>query len=400
MKFYVLERTDKQLLQKIPYSLFGFLILYWFGISISIPVIISLIVLFLSLFVLFTYLFNSMISSALENAFLDINLTELRDKIIAIFERRLSFLDDRKDIERKLVAFYAIGGLSLTALMVLMVYMFSKNYKFNGNLTLLLAVSVVLYIFYDVVKYNLSYEYTGKDSKSPFLEDIAEKYFIENSLRKLPGSKSFYSIFMTFLARVLGTITFFEIPPIKFDVLLVYANENIRKFIKELTVDENTQTYGKNNKREIVLKYANGLKPSEFFEDKLFKPPRITVLSEKSPIENFPYLFDSEYNLGDKNKNCGKWIMYTLKEGINGRVVGYVIIQAFKGLKIKRKFRNINRHPIKFEGKAETVYMFIFIGRRGEIEYFKNEVALRTAKFDPSLIDVEPDSTRYFTTHL
>jgi hypothetical protein len=276
--------------------------------------------------------------------------------------------------------------------------MFFSNYKFNENLTLLLAVSVVLYIFYDVTKYNLSYEFTGKESKSPFLEDIAEKYFIENSLRKLPGSKSFYSIFMTFLSRILGTITFFEMPPVKFDILLVYANENVRKFIKELTVNE--KTYGKNNKREIVLKYANGLKPSEFFEDKLFKPLRITVLSEKGPIENFPYLFDPEYTLKDKNKNCSKWIMYALKEGVNGRVVGYVIIHAFKGLKIKRRFRNINRHPIKLEGKAEIIYMFIFIGRRGEIEYFKNEVALRTVKFDPSLIDIEPEnSTRYFITH-
>lgn len=78
------------------------------------------------------------------------------------------------------------------------------------------------------------------------------------------------------------------------------------------------------------------------------------------------------------------------------KILGYMFIHIFKGAHLKRKLTNIPTRPIKIEGDLRTIYFFIFLGSRGEINYLKREIELQAPKFDPSILDLEIEENLSF----
>ena len=115
-------------------------------------------------------------------------------------------------------------------------------------------------------------------------------------------------------------------------------------------------------------------------------------MHEKSPKENFPYLFDPNYSYSEKDKK--KWTALTLNKKDDGRekVLGYVFIHLFRGIFVKRiikKKKRGRRSPIKEETKPQEVLFFIFIGNRSYMEYLKTRIQLISVIYPRSLIVTE-----------
>ncbi len=389
LKPYFLENLDKQILNKIPYCFVSSFVLFsLYTTQIQHFLQNWLLILLVGSFflsVIGTAVFNYSISKSLENFFIYLDIKSFREKLISIYEGKTSFFDDIGPLSWLETGSFLLSGIALSVFLIVFFLALLSYLMLNHTIVTLLAFLASLYIFYqDILGANLINNSYQKEDRNPFLTDIMEKYVVSNFLEKLPGKRSLYEITMKLASRFLGTPIKVNIPNLAFSTLLVYKNRNIDDLLKKY-IHEKT-------KNQIYLKHLDGLNPSVIFQIKTQNPSgieRISLLKERSALENFPYLFDPSYEYNENDSR--KWSMFAIVEKSNKseKILGYVFVHIFKGAHLKRKLKKISTRPIKIEGELRTIYFFIFLGSRGEINYLKREIELRAPKFDLSVLDLE-----------
>lgn len=381
VKYYIFEGLDKQILRRIPYFLLSSLIFYPFNIGrfVSYPLLFC----FLIIVLISTSLFNRYINKNLESLLTNVDFKKFTEKMSMIVEDRNSLLEDIKKSENWWIIIIAIvSGLSFFSLFTSAFLILFTYFKISKDIIAVAIIFVTIYLYQDIAKSGLFEESKTSETKFPFLLDLLEMYTINNSLRYLPAKRVLPQPLILLLSRIMAPLTYLSLPKFSFDMLFVYKTPEVVELIRSLAK--------KDNNSHISLKHEGGQSADGFFtEVKRENGEKITVLNEKSPKENFPYLFNPSYSYSENGGK--KWIAFRMLErGLkNEKTVGYIFIHLFRGVFTKRRVKNIARQPVKLESKAKPVLLFIFIGERSYIQYIKTEIEIVSTKFPLEIIDME-----------
>ena len=378
MRYYFTEKLDKQILKRVPYCA-SIAILMKIA-SISIPI--NLALLTFTVFLFSTFLFNQEITKKIQSQLFNENLREFRKKFKNICEGKSSIIDDISDIKKNPWLVYGIvSGLSLTFLLTcVFLYILGNMYiskEFEAGVLILMLICIV----YDIETSSLL-EYNEEKDKIPLIKDVVSKYIVGNSTKYISPKV------LLFLSRIAGPIGSPNVSKIKFEILLLYQNEDIDNYIKNLIIIDKD----KNRKNDfITLEHKEGLE--DIFALYQKKPERISMLIERSPKDMFPYLLDPNYSFEDENKKGFKggfkyWTCFSIKEN-DQKIAGYLFIHVFRGAFIKRKIKTSGKLSSKISERH--VYLFILLGKKEVVEYLKNEMEILSPKFDLSWLNVEID---------
>ncbi|MDW7726821.1 MAG: hypothetical protein SCH70_06845 [Candidatus Methanoperedens sp.] len=393
LNYYILEKLDKQIINKIPYCLFFSLVIYIerpFIETIKLKFInlllylkfpqlgiIDILLLSLIIFIISTYTFNWYINRGIENSFYSIDFRNFRNKMSQIFEGKSSILEDINNSENYIMFFLAIlSGFFLTVLLVISFLILLNLYPIKKELIIVGIVFVSMYLFQDAIKSTASGDFKEEmDDKSPLLTDMMERYAISNSLEQIHGK--ILQHLLPIFSRILGPIVHLSIPKFSFNKVMIYKNPDVVKLFKDL-LDDNK------------IKYIEGYPLEKFFNEE--KGEQLIKLIEKSPKETYPYILDPNYSYNDNEQRKKKWIAFKIiNEGTN-EASGYIFIHLFKGFFMKRKLKN-GTPVIKKEGVNKGVYLITFIGNRNFIEYLKYQIETISIKVPLEIINIEHEDS-------
>jgi len=349
---FVFDSLDKQIIKRVPYALLISLIIYQlFNVKTS---LLPLSTISLAIFITSTAIFNSKINKALEGLLIDVeDFKKLVEKLSKIFEGETSLLDDINASENwRIILLGVLSGIFFTLLLTTAFIMIFDYFAMGKELVIPIIIILIVYVYQDMAETNILKEYQTKETEIPFLQDIIETYLIHNSLKSFP-TKSLTTVTLKLASRTIGPLCYLSAQKLHSDVILVYNNPEIKSLLKGLTRED----------RDIYLKHAAGQSMENFFTRE--ECEKITVLQEKSPKENFPYLFDPNYTYSEKDKK--KWIALSLnkKKRRKESVLGYMFIHLFRGIFLKRIIKgHRKRRLVKEKVKPQEALLFILIGKR------------------------------------
>jgi len=418
MKYYILDDLDKQIVRKIPYCLETSLIfiiianmefldyfftqlksLIYLHVYRTLPDIFEYIPRFSSfnwlwiiffIFVFSTTLFNLRVNKSIRNILFDAKFNKFTEKMAMIFEGEDSLVDDIKLSGNAVLLLLGItSGLSFFLLATFIFLLILNSIVINMNYIHIITILVSIYIYQNMAKSDLFNELMDSETKNPFLSDVFKTYFVDNSLKSISTksslSTSIIQPLILILSIIIAPLTHISIPKFSFDTLIVYKNAELSNLIK-------TYASTTNNDKHIYMEHEGGLSLNAFLTET--NGENITVLNEKSPKDAFPYLLDSKYKFIDSKQK--KWIAFRLlrKNQNDTKTTGYIFINLFKGIQVKKKLRiNNNRKPYRTETKPNQIFFFIFIGERSDIQYTKTNIELNSVKFPLELMGMELDIT-------
>jgi len=372
---YIFDHLDKQIIKRVPYSLSISLIIYLLLDPESILLLLAF--LLFALFIFSTAVFNWYINKSLERALVNIDFKRFVEKISNIFEGKASLIDDIKASEDwKIVSAGVLSGASFVLLLTTIFLMFIDHFALAKELVVPIIIVLLIYLYQDIAETDWLIEYQTKESETPFLKDIIEMYMVTNSLKSFP-MKSLTKALLRFASRIFGPLCYLAVPNIHSDMVIVYKNREVVSLIKELTKEHH----------RLFLKHEEGQSIETFFTEG--KCEKITVLRERSPKENFPYLFDPVYEYSIKNQK--KWTVLSLVEQEKGgeKVHGYVFIHMFKGVYLKTKVKKKGRRLLQQEAQPKEVLFFILVGERKYVHYLKAKIEVISTKYPLNFIDME-----------
>ena len=372
---YVFDRLDKQIIKRVPYCLLISLIIYMLLDVRSF--VLPLLILSLIIFMTSTTLFNRHINKALEQLLIDVNFKSFIGKMSNIFEGGNSLLDDIKASENwKMITLGASSGIFFLLLLTSTCLMILNYLKIGMELVFPIMIILVVYLYQDIAETDLLKEYQTKEPEIPFLQDIVEMYMVNNSLKSI-RIKSLSKAILRFGSRIFGPLCYLTVPKLHSDMLIVYKNPEIVSFIKDLAKKDD----------KVYMKHEGGQSIDNFFTEGQCE--KISMLHERSPKENFPYLFNPDYSYSEKDQK--RWIALSLneKESKKEKVLGYMFIHLFRGISIKRKIKAGKRRPIEPEIKPKEALLFVLIGERNYMEYLKARLEVISTKYPLDLISME-----------
>ncbi len=369
LKFLILEKTDKQILNKMPYYLL-FSVIYYIYFQPHSFFSLSVYSLFL-IFLITTVLFNYSLNKEFEDSFISLDIKSTRKLITEIYSKRRSVLDDINIYSNaSLVTLGLISGVSLTLIMTFTFSNIFKALNLRDEMILSLLPFILLYVIYDFMKMEYFEESGSKDS---FLQDLMDLYFVKNTVTKI-SKPSVVNVFFKFLYRTITPITMVSYPKLKFDILFVYWTPKIFEFLERLM----------NKEENLFISYEDGVEFTIFKTGGINNPrcEKISALIEKSPVEVFPYLYDPDYSGKDTKI---KWSLFSVFKKDDGKIKkrGYFFIHCFKVFKRKRNIKKSFREYLPISTEA---IMFILFGERSTIEFIKNEIELISVKVPQDIL--------------
>ena len=377
VKYYIFEGLDKQILRRIPYFLLFSLIFYPFNIGrfVSYPLLFC----FLIIVLISTSLFNWYVNRNLESLLTNVDFKNFTKKMSMIVEDRNSLLEDIKKSENWWIIIIAIvSGLSFFSLFTSAFLILFTDFKISKDIIAVAIIFVTIYLYQDIAKSGLFEGSKASETKFPFLLDLLEMY-INNSFRHLPAKRVLPQPLILLLSRIVAPLTYLSLPKFSFDMLFVYKTPEVVELIRSLAKRDNYS--------HISLKHEGGQSADGFFtEVRRENGEKITVLNEKSPKENFPYLFNPSYSYSENGGK--KWIAFRVLEE-NEKTVGYIFIHLFRGVFVKKRVKNTARQLFKLESKAKPVLLFIFIGERSYTQYIKTEIEVISTKIPREIMEYE-----------
>lgn len=203
--------------------------------------------------------------------------------------------------------------------------------------------------------------------------DIFKKYAVKNSLKRIKRSSE---IAMNIAGRILGPLVHLDLPKYTTDSLMVYGSNDLLEILDDLS---------KNEDSDLSLEWEAGQTADNFKIWDGAEP--ISVLSEKSPSELFPYLLEPDYKFSAGSRK--KWIAYSISsgQGKEKETVGHIFIHRFKGVFVKRRVRPSG--VIRPENRNKDILLFTLIGQRSYIEYVKTKLELKSTKVPPEALNYE-----------
>ncbi|MBE3128516.1 MAG: hypothetical protein IMZ60_02430 [Actinobacteria bacterium] len=271
-------------------------------------------------------------NKSIENVLDYADFNKFMSKFTEIYDGKSSLTKDISD-PSKLYRIFILAITSGFSLLMFNLAVFSYifyYFKFDITIQLILLAVLTFYIFQDMLKLDF-YEKDDDDSNdSEFMKDMLEKYTITNAIGRLPFNRLLsYTLF--FLVRIVAPVATINVPKIYCNVFLYYRYPGLTDLI------------------EGLLKKEEGVGFEPFEDHKGFtikqvlennEPEHITSTLNKTPKQNFPYIYDPEYY--NKNSEAHKYqkkfcVLKVIKKAKDKKkTVGYLFVHLFKGVKINR----------------------------------------------------------------
>lgn len=360
--YCIAESIDKRLIYRIPYLLLVAIILAPLACKASLPHKLLIMVLaFVILFITTLYL-STQLKSLFERKFFE-NVNELLSffdlkKARDIIEKEHSFLDEISIQSKKIVFLGFLNSISSFVFLVMVFEVAVERYYEYTILTIILAISG-LFILRDLLKSDIE-EINVDESELP-IKSILEKYFVQNSLKKLFGTRTVSNIVFKIIYRLFTPMIFVELPKIESKQFLVHITENLTEFLKSLMSDNAKED-------KLVLRHINGTPLTQLF-----------VLNERNncakieeDLENkcfedlFSYMFDSK----NKHKRRG-WSIVAIYR--NTQIVGLMFVQCFKVVK----------RCAKDDYTPSTALHILIIGSKDVVEFLSLAISMKSVNVKP-----------------
>jgi hypothetical protein len=330
----------------------------------------------LVVFLVSTTLFNRRIEHMLEGMLTDVKFGQFVKKMSNIFEGKNSLLDDLKASENtETIALGASSGLFFFLAVGSAFAFVLSQFNIGIGIIISLLVFLILYLYRDLSETDLLKEYQSEEKMQPFMYDLLETYTVNNSLKSF-GERSPSKVFLRFGSRIIGPLCYVTLPKLGYDSSLVYKNTETISFIRDLTKGVN-----------LRLEHQDGQSLDALFvEGQSVQSERITILSEKSPKENFPYLFDPNYSSTPKEQK--KWCALSLveRDSHSEKTRCYVFINVYRGHspRAQARERRANR-----KAGVKEILLLILVGERSYVAYIKTRVESLAARYPAEMLNLE-----------
>jgi hypothetical protein len=378
---YLKEGLDKQLVNRIPFSLLISLLVYLlllqrdpgysFGVA-SYLIAGSTLLVFLGT----SYHFGRTTSNALNEGIFKADYKRFVAKMRDIYEGKGSLASDIDKIENGGFLFEAaVCGISITGFLSTMMLFALSFLRPQIELVLVGVLLTTLYVFYETIKAPLMNP--GKEEqKQPAPLDLFEAYTVTNSVPRLPfRSRSLLFIASKFFAPIVHV----DVPKFTFDATLVYENTELSKELKHLTNCEEVK---------VCLKHEEGRTLDALLDGQDINLEQVTVLASRSPKEVFPYILDSDYVYTPNEDR--RWSGFSILDTVENKCVARVFLHKFRAISAKSRLSRNNERTIPEYTRTKAI-QFILIGDRGYVQYFKTRIESLAARVPNEVLSVEYD---------
>lgn len=380
IKSYMFEKLDKQIAIKIPYCLFIAVVIFFASSLANLDWLKQLpfpfiIVGSFAFFLLTSIIFNRYLNRILSGNILgNLDLAQTVKKMRSIYDGKASLLDDFN--ASKNAGMIVAGFLSGILLCIYFVSLFLALLYYYPSTEVIPVAGVgalflMLYFYYDAGKSPLQQD--DKQEKNTFLTDLFQVYAVKNSLKKIKR-KSEAGLY--FVSRLLGPLANLQMPKFAFRTIMVYENPALDEFIENLLKSQDG-LIGKQSGGESIPNLLTA------------KPEKITLLIERSQLENFPYLLNPDYKYPDKDDHR-KWTAVTLfEEGSEKeKVICRIFIHKHKAFFVKRYVRNSHK-AVEAKADPRDAFLFFIIGERSQVEYLLTKIELVSTKVPTEILNYE-----------
>jgi len=426
-KFLSFDKIDKQLVKKIPYHLFIFLLFSIFGIF-TFPEQTVQIILFISLFsfMVFNGLFNRRLNQHFKDYLDYAEFDSFISNLSGILDGTKSLFSEGYD-KWKVAKTFGLMILSGGSLFIFNMSVFALLfYYFEITIAIqYLIVGILLFFIYsDLSKLDFLDQDETLKQKHSFLLDIMEKFTVTNPMEKLPFSIALrYLVF--FCLRLISPIAIFKFPPPYSKVLFYYREPDFDNMIMD------------------YVKAKEGIVFKELKKERSFSlhtiltnknPSSLLTLQDRNVKRSFPFLFDPHYydiyksEEAAKNKKMDKGkskkneppkpkpdaemkytVLRVLSKTRNGEeeTMGYLFIRLFHGIFIKRIFEKVSIDGFRRFKEDEShvfkdiqkrfVYCIIIIGKQDIMEGIEKIFSTSASKVQAEAFGVEAGNLKDYS---
>lgn len=396
------DRIDKQLLKKLPYHLFCFLIIsllaIHFNYSLNLNSVLYIFSISFICFVVFNTWYNIVINRRIENLFDFADFKKFMAKFTAINDGN-SYLS--KDIEdfSKVYRLFVLVVLSGFFLLIFNISLFSLIFYFlnlNATIQLVILIPLGFYIYQDFLKMDF-YEKDDKNDKAEYMTDMLEKYTITNAIDRLP-LHTFFQGFLFIVTQIFTPLTSLKMPKIHIIQHWIYRTNELTELISNLVKKE----------EGITLEQTSGY--GAFTIEQILKneaPEHANTLIDKTPKENFPYIFDSDYypkkfkeHQHQKKVSVSKIVMKRKgRKTTREKTMGYMFLHLFKGYQVtgvkpkqhesfERESKYATKEPVTTYKNAFLFYV-ILIGEKNLINSLETLLLTNSSEVPPETLMVD-----------
>jgi Ca2+/Na+ antiporter len=303
-----------------------------------------------------------------------------------------------KDIEdySKVYRLFILIMLSGFSLLIFNLSLFSLIFyflKIDAIIQIVILIPLVFYVYQDFLKMDI-YEKEEKTDNVEYMTDILEKYTITNAIDRLPF-RPFLHGFVFLITQIITPLTSLKIPKIQIIQHWIYRTKELNDLIRNLIT----------KKEGITLEQLTGY--GEFTIEQILEntePEHVKTLIDKTPKENFPYIFDSEYyptkfisHQYQKKVSVAKIIMK--RKGT--KTMGYMFFHLFKGVQMigvkpKRSYMIGGEREKRYETqepvtsyKPAFLFYIILIGEKNVIKSLETLLLTNSSKVPPESLMFE-----------
>jgi hypothetical protein len=401
LKLLYSERLDKQIVKRLPYFLFSYLIMYfvsnWIGYFFSLMDMFKICVVSFILFVLSNAYFNISVNDKIKNAFDYKDFPTFIEKISKIFDG-VSSINKDVDISKSYLTVFVVlfAGIMFFIFNISILTLIFYHLRIDFNIHIILLIITSFYVYQDLTKIDIYDEASQPTHTSKFITDLMEMYTVSNTLKAFP----FSSVLQILLYLALRTFS----PLLSISLPKVYSRHHILYRFTEL--NDFFDAY-LNKKSGLVLREIPADKGMEFSNIRDNDAgDNLSTIFEQSPKMIFPYLYQTK--LSDK----GKYIKYTIFQVLKiqenkdnnqeqdnniedkdkGTVLGYIFIHLFNGSIVVRKLRGKHGEAtLKSFLKKWPVYSIFLVGERNSLQYIESLMNTNTQPVPPSFMNIEAD---------
>jgi hypothetical protein len=232
------------------------------------------------------------------------------------------------------------------------------------------------------------YEKEDKSDNAEYMTDILEKYTITNAIERLPF-RPFLHGFVFLATQIITPLTSLKIPKIHIVQHWIYRTRELNDLIRNLVTKQDG----------ITLEQLSGY--GVFTIEQILdnnEPEHVTTLIDKTPKENFPYIFDSEYyptkfNSHQYQKKVSVAKIVMKRKG--SKTMGFMFLHLFKGVQLigikpkrshliggERERKYETQEPIK-SYKPAFLFYIILIGEKTVIKSLETMVLTNSSNVPP-----------------
>lgn len=372
------ESIDKQLLRtllhRVTFSLFILITLSHFDLDELIYANIMLLLVFsFLLFILLNTYFNYVINKSIRESLNYADFKKFVSKFSEIWKNKASIYSDLREAKDALIKLFipaTLAGFSFFLFIFSIVSIAFRYLEIEREIWAAVFFILLFLSYRDLLKIDFLQMKTDSDiDHEKFIGNVLEKYMITNSLEQMPHVTTLTYV-LYFLVNLLSPIVSIRAPDWYVDIRIYYTDSELVDTIYSLVENVEGQQMTKEERKGLFLREEKEKTVFSVSQLLLLKydhgVTHISKILNKTPKENWPYLFDPEYSperekkSGEKSKdNQRKYTILQIisKDNKKENVVGYMFINLYKGVDIAgyKPIQNKSRNKATEDKKKKIV---------------------------------------------